>query len=350
MKKYIALSFLVLAGFFTSCDKDVKGPLYDEDKITGTTGMAVPQGVTFQASSFNHDMAAEDDGKIFVPIIRNNTSVSSVNVAFYNTYPIDKNNKGEDITERRMETTFEAPDGNVFTLETPTVTFAEGELTAYAIVSYESVEDLDPTAAYSTSLVIANGSLALEGVNEVSFVVSRKLTFESIGEGLFSGPFGNFYNKDTLAKYPSGFIPAVIEKAQEGNIFRIRNPFGLLNSDNSGEDLVFIIQPETTDEGFHKVTYTTYSTGYDAEGDGSFIVYSHFVKNAHSNYCYFVPTGQMDDLHKYESQKNNNVIGLYGRFMNKEGKSGFKPNTATIPDDWAWEYSIVLPDDYIYSE
>jgi len=337
MKKYTVILLLALAGFFTSCDKDVKGPLYDEDKITGTTGTAVPQGVTFQAVSFNHDMAAEDNGKIFVPLIRNNTSVSSVNVAFYNTYPIDKDSKGEDITERRMETTFKAPDGNVFTLETPTVTFADGELTAYAVVSYESVEDFDPTAAYSTSLVIANGSIALEGVNEVSFVVSRKLTFEVIGTAYFVPPFGNFFNEDTLNKYPTGLVPMPIEKAKEGNIFRIVNPFGRLNPDNAGGDLVFVIQKELNANGYHKVTYTSFATGYHM--DEETICWAHFIPKYHAEYCQYSD----DDPEEL-------LVTLYGRFMNEEQSSGYKPKTPLIPDDWSYNYYVIMPSDYVYSE
>lgn len=349
MKKYTFIVFLALAGFFTSCDKDVKGPLYNEGDITGNTGNVIPQGVTFQSASFNHEMAAEDNGKIYVPVIRNNEDVNSVKVAFYNTYVIDKDSKGENITEKRLESLFEAEDGNIFKLETPTVTFKPGELTAYAVISYESVENMDPTKGYATSLVVTEGNIAFDGFKEVSMVVSRKLTFHEIGNGSFSGPFGNFYNKDTLAKYPSGFIPAVIEKAEEGNIFRIKNPFGLLNPDNAGSDLVFVIQKEVNGDGFHKVTYTSFSTGYDPDGSGDFI-WAHFVESQHSEYCYLVPAGVMDDLHKYSGIKNENVIGLYGRFMDAEQNSGYKPSDQTIPDAWAWEYSIILPSDYVYSE
>ncbi len=334
---YTSVLILLLAGFFASCDKDVKGPLYDEDEITGKTGNVVPKGATFQAVSFNHEMAAEDNEKIYVPVLRNSEEVSSVKVAFYNTYVIDKNSSGGDITEKRLENTFEAEDGNVFTLETPTVTFEAGKLTAYAIISYESVDNLDPTLSYATSLVVTEGNIGLNGIKETSMVVSRKLTFETIGTGYFVPPFGNFFNKDTLAKYPTGMVPMPIEKAEEGNIFRIVNPFGRLNPDNAGSDLVFVIQKELNSDGYHKVTYTSFATGYHM--DEETICWAHFVPKYHAEYC-----------HYSDDDPEELLVTLYGRFMNEEQTSGYKPGSPFIPDVWSYEYYVIMPSDYVYTE
>lgn len=75
----------------------------------------------------------------------------------------------------------------IFTLKTPTITFAEGDSTAFAAVAY-SYDALDPAATYSISVAITSEGVTSE-YSANAFPLSCKKAWKKLGTGQFADLF-----------------------------------------------------------------------------------------------------------------------------------------------------------------
>lgn len=176
--KVIICSFLGLAA--ASCAEKMEytpAPLEDATKTYVRADETAPR---------NLDIDGTD---ILVPFVRNTkTGALDVNVALSDT-------------------------SGIFTLKTPTITFAEGDSTAFAAVSY-SYDALDPAAVYSLSVTITSEE-ATSQYAAAAFPLSCKKAWKKLGKGQFIDYF---------------FIGILSEKefiqSPDGSLtYRMLNPF-----------------------------------------------------------------------------------------------------------------------------
>lgn len=169
----------VLGLSLVSCAEDAYVPAPQED--ASKTYVRVDETATR-----NLDVDGTD---IQVPFVRNNTSgAMEVTVALADT-------------------------SSLFTLNSTTVSFADGEATAYASVSY-SYDALDPNSEYALSVCITSED-AMSQYTAVNFPLLCKKAWKKLGKGQFAELF--FY--ETIAE--KEFIQAPDGSAR----YRMLNPF-----------------------------------------------------------------------------------------------------------------------------
>lgn len=100
----------------------------------------------------------------------------------------------------------------IFTLKSTTVSFAAGETTAYASVSY-SYDNLDPAAQYSISVTVTDGPVSEYAA--VAFPLTCKKAWKKLGVGQFADLyFIGFITEKEFIQSPDGSAK-----------FRMLNPF-----------------------------------------------------------------------------------------------------------------------------
>lgn len=212
MKKnilYWSLCLLLGTATFTSCNTDAEGVLYTD----GT-------GVSFASTTMSEEVSTENDGKIFVPIYRSNTiDNSEVQIT------IDENTIAE----------------NIFTLNSPTVKFNEGEYVSYAELNFD-LNSLGATTTYNITLTVQDeNQVSVSGEGSIKVVVKRQLTWSSYGTGTYTSEF-----------FEQSW-PQAIEKAAEGNIYR------LVDCYYEGYPIVFSL----SEDGQELIAWDIQATGYN---------------------------------------------------------------------------------------
>ena len=181
INKIIAsLAMCIAAVAFVSCQGS-EGVLYEISK----------QEVAFASTMMNTELTKGDNGIIKVPVYRNSKNGAlDVSVAL------------ESKSEAAMA---------LFTLKNKNVSFADGAAVAYAEIAFE-MNDLGATDVYELNLLFANADqVSPSGIKAIKIKANRKLTFESIGKGLFTSQlFGSSWEVEFM-------------KAKEGNIYVAKN-------------------------------------------------------------------------------------------------------------------------------
>lgn len=210
MKKnilYWGLCLILGTATLTSCNTDAEGALYSEGV-----------GVSFASTSMSQEVSASNEGKILVPIHRTNiTNNAEVEIT------IDENT----ITE------------NIFTLASSSIKFNEGENISYVELNFD-LNSLGATTVYNIILTVQNPEqVSVSGEGSIKVIVKRQLTWNSFGTGVFTSEFfGESW-------------PQAIEKAAEGNIFR------LIDCYYEGYPIVFSL----TDDGTELVAWDIQAMG-----------------------------------------------------------------------------------------
>lgn len=218
----MAASLLIAGAAMTSCDQDVECT-----KFTPEAG----ENYSFSTKGTKFEVGASDNGVVKIPVYRGTTS-GEESVAL--TAEMD-----EDVAE-------------VFSLASTNLTFADGEGVAYAQLRFGSVDNLEATGVYEITLKLAEGVISVSGVGETTVTVSRKLTWEYIGDGHYTS---QLFEEDW---------DQPVYKAQEGNIFKLPDCIIV------GYDFVFTLSDDGQD-----CTWTGFQpTGY--------------VHNTYGMVCYYL--------------------------------------------------------------
>ncbi len=178
MKKIIFLTGIVLLLFtFNSCEREEV--LYQMgDKLE----------VSFPSSIVNFSMLASDGNKIQIEMWRGNTKgAASVPVTITNNT------------------------GGVFTPQKSAFDFADGENKAYLTFTYPSINNFGGEKYTIDVKVTDETQVSKGGFKTIKISAQRKLTFQSIGTGLFTSEF-----------YEESW-PQPVEKAIEAEYYRLPN-------------------------------------------------------------------------------------------------------------------------------
>jgi hypothetical protein len=193
MKKHIFKLFalaVISLSFFSSCNTDAEKPMYDVTKTE----------YAFASTLQSVEMLPTDGNKIIVPIYRNTTvGTSSVNV--------------------EMSASVEG----LFTLANATATFEDGKAATDIVINYDDINALAAGTTYKLTLSFAEENASPSNVNSITVSAQRKLTFKTIGTGVFTSEFWGEAWEQTL------------EKAEEANVYRFPDVYF------SGYPLVFSI-------------------------------------------------------------------------------------------------------------
>lgn len=202
------LSVLAIALFgSTSCNTDAEGVIYGGDRNT----------VSFASTQMNTEVTAENKGIIKVPVYR-----------------------GDKSGELSVALTLTSSD-NVLTLATPTVKFNDGETVCYAELSFGDINKLGATEKYAATISISDPTkLSVSGVVAINVKTQRKLTWEKYGNGVYT------------SELFEGSWPQPIEKAKEGNIYRLPDCI------KAGYPFVFVL----SDDNQSLVSWSPQATGY----------------------------------------------------------------------------------------
>lgn len=221
--KSLAASALMAMSVFTSCNTDAEGVIYTPDDIANCS---------FASSQMNVELTADYGGVVKVPVYRGTA---------------------EGTASAQITCTMDDETAAIFSVQSTEVTFKEGENVGYLEVKYASMDNLGATTKYVIELSLADASISPSAESELSLQIQRKLTWENYGEGTFYSQF-----------FGEGW-PQPIEKAAEGNIFRLPDCYFI------GYPIVFTL----SDDGQSLVSWEPQMMGY-----------------VHSTYgmVYFVPT------------------------------------------------------------
>lgn len=175
----LAVGIIIALATLTSCDKDAEGIIYTPDASVC---------YSFASTQMNIELNAEHQGVIRVPLHRG-SSEGDATVSIY--------------AEMDEETS------SIFKLTSANVDFKNGESIAYAELNFGSIDRLGATSKYTISLSIDGATLSPSGEGSLKLQAQRQLTWEYYGVGIYTSElFGESWEQP-------------IEKAQEGNIFRL---------------------------------------------------------------------------------------------------------------------------------
>lgn len=203
----------IAAVAFTSCEGS-EGALYETSK----------QEVAFASTLMTSELSAADNGVIKVPVYRGSKS-GALEAAVTLTSK----------SEAAMA---------LFTLKSTNVSFADGEAVAYAEIAF-TLNNLGATDTYELNLSFANAEqVSPSDVKAIKIKANRKLTFESIGKGMFtSGLFAGPWEVE-------------FQKAKEGNIYVAKDLIEV------GFDIVFAL----SEDGNTLLSFAEQETGYLYQG------------------------------------------------------------------------------------
>ncbi len=176
--KILAVCAVVVLTAFTSCNTDAEGEIYYPDTVADCS---------FASSKMIVELTADNAGLVKVPVYRGNAA-----------------------TAASMQVTVAMDDESaaIFTATTD-VAFNAGENVGYVELKYASLDDLGATTKYTVTLTIPEESLSPSAETKLTVQISRKLTWENIGTGVYTSElFGQSWEQP-------------VEKAKEGNIYRL---------------------------------------------------------------------------------------------------------------------------------
>jgi hypothetical protein len=261
MKRYrFCFSIVALTAALVSCDDGNTAAIY--------TDGGEPK-VAFASSVLVRSLIPADSSKILVPIYRTST-------------------KGTEPEVTLSFTPGTAASG-LFTLTDTTVSFEEGSAVAYAEIAYPAINNLSATTTYSMTLSIPDTVVwSPSQVSTISISLSRQLTFESYGTGVFTSTFfGQSWEQPIL-------------KAKEGSVYKLTDWI------STGYDFMFSVNSDNT------VSFEKQNTGYyysDTYG------YIYFKQNSN-----------------YTSRQTGNTVYLYGNYVFTSGAGwSVKLETLELP-------------------
>lgn len=207
--KSLSLLFLMMTALVACSDSE--GTIYSSDEPS----------YAFASALQKVEMVSSDENKILVPVYRSNTSGTS--------------------TLELTLTPAAGIDPGLFKLATPSVSFEDGQSVAEAIISYDDINALGAADIYSLTLSFDEAKSSPANVSSIVVRAQRKLTFKSIGVGLFTSTFfadgaGNPYQAEVT-----------VEKAEEANVYRLLDVYEddypiLFATDDKGEVIAFVDQ------------------------------------------------------------------------------------------------------------
>ncbi len=214
--KNIAVGALMLiSAAFTSCNQDAEGTTYSPD------GNAC---YSFASSMMTSEVTADDNGIVNVPVYR---GISSGDVT--------------------LTVSAESEHSDVLTLPSE-VKFTDGQNVAYAQIGF-NIDDLEAGQEYSVSIAIEESKLSPSGTDIITVNISRKLTFELLGTGVWQSQlFGQAWYQP-------------VYKAQEANVYRLPDlfyegyPIVFSLSEDGNELTGWSIQPIGYDTGTYGMLY-----------------------------------------------------------------------------------------------
>lgn len=241
MKKRFVLITASVSAILCGCDQNVYKATYHGDS-----------GFGFGSGVLNVEVSDEDRNRISVPIYRGSEEYDMVSIGF--EYDISEEGASE------PEWSPEDPDG-VFSLTTSNVVFADGANTASALVRFNDLNSLGVTDKYRIRLTL-KGDVSPSGRSQVIITVSRKLTFELLGQCDYFDAclFNDSYQTE-------------IYKAREAEIYRVSDPYteGLMAEDYAANGWMGspseFVEFSVDEEGF--ITYEPFNTGMLVEGKNS---------------------------------------------------------------------------------
>lgn len=201
-------------------------------------------GFAFASNVLNVELTPEDDGLLNVPLYRSSLDVNGARVRF--EYDVSESGSSNPIWSETD------PDG-VFSLLSGKVNFADVAYRSYAKISFSDVSALGFSSKYRMRLYI-EGNSSPSNRDTTVLTVSRKLTFEEIGEcSVFDHcMFDNAYT-------------CKLFKARECDVYRVMDPFtqGLIAEEYAQEGLMqnppAYIQFECHADGL--ITFEPFPTG-----------------------------------------------------------------------------------------
>ena len=250
MKKHIFKLFalaVISLSFFSSCNTDAEKPMYDVTKTE----------YAFASTLQSVEMLPTDGNKIIVPIYRNTTAgTSSVNI--------------------EMSANVEG----LFTLANATATFEDGKAATDIVINYDDINALAAGTTYKLTLSFAEENASPSNVNSITVSAQRKLTFKTIGTGVFTSEF--FTEEDGS---PATWEQP-IEKAEEANVYRLPDVYF------SGYHLVFSVD----DAG--NISMSDQESGYVYSPYGMIMVALEDAKIEGNTYM-FVLDFYLPDVHDF---------------------------------------------------
>lgn len=221
MKKYILAIAVLLTGLVTSCDKDVEGAIYSDNDTS----------FSFVIPKQSIEVTADDNGVVKIPVYRSNKNgEAKVGIVM----------NDEAIAE------------NVLKLNTPDITFKDGESVAYVELGFGSVNDLGATSKYVTTLSFKEGtSLSPSAEASTEITIQRRLTWEDYGTGHYTSTIFVADDEGTPLE-----MEILIQKAKEGNIYR------MVDLITEGYPIVFSL----SEDGLSLLSYEPQPTGYLNQG------------------------------------------------------------------------------------
>lgn len=228
MKKVLLYSIIALLGVsLASCNQDKE--IFDFEENPGV-------GATFSADQLRVSALTEDmGGKVSIPLYRANTKdAASVAVELQNG-------------------------GTLFSLEKETCDFAAGEGVAYLNIHF----DYNSLSAAPTQVVLSisnEGDVAMDGIGKTSFTLIRKLTYSSLGDGVFDSTlFGDTWDQE-------------VQKAEEGDFYLLPSCYV------RGYDISFFCDGESFE-------LYTFDTGYNYDSTHGHLMMDPVLEN-----CVVSPT------------------------------------------------------------
>lgn len=277
---------MMLAVMLAGCDRNVYKATYE-----GEAGFGFASGV------LNVEVSGDDRNSISVPVYRGSEEFSSASIGF--EYDVSESGSSD------PEWAEADPDG-VFSLTTGNVVFADGSYTANALIRFNDIDNLGVTDKYRMRLTLKN-DVSPSGRGQTVVTVSRKLTFESIGQCeyldicLFEKPYRS-----------------AISKAAEADIYRIEDPYseGLMEEDFAANGWMGTpseyVQFSVDDNGH--ITYEPFCTGMLVEGK-------------YNAYCYYPGTYVWGkDFSEYDKENrkiSDTVFQLYPVYCLPDFQYGF---------------------------
>ncbi|AHW61578.1 hypothetical protein SAMN05444285_11778 [Draconibacterium orientale] len=262
MKK-IQLALLVFVLSLAACDQDNIGELYETDAYVAFSTEIVPANI----------LTAENNYSVNVQIARSNLNAPTTAQV---SLEMNENIEG------------------VFDLESTSVSFAEGEGTAYAkIVPLVDISQIDVSKVYEFNLTLTGDNVS-EFYSQTTYRASFLLTFEPVGTGTFSSEFRE--NEWTVQ----------VEKALEADVYKIIDCYA------EGYDIMFSVDAE------NNVFYATQLTGY-IDPDYGMVTLE------------MPDSEEPDSYYMGEPYRNGNTIYLLGRFTVDAGSYGHWYEVLTLP-------------------
>lgn len=192
------LSFLLLLAGLTACNKANVGPLFD----AGASGAA---SCGFATTVLRVSVSQDNDGIIRIPIYRNGSGQQVCKLDFH----YDPTATGSAPDEEWTETD---PDG-VFSLSSRNVVFPRDAVSAYAVISFSSLDKILPGRKYIMRLDVVGGEGSLQQTR-LTLTVSRRLQYVKYADCTF---------RDECLF--DGTYDCELWKATEAQVYRVMDPY-----------------------------------------------------------------------------------------------------------------------------